>query len=92
MARDHRRLIKIYMPLKKLKAGAKKVAKTAKAVDGGYKDYAGQVNQIQKQAEKEMKKTNSRNLNVSAKAKLVRKKKKEQGVSVKSAIKKRLGY
>ena len=79
------------MALKKIKAGARKAIKTGKAVVGGYKDYAGQMNEIQKQAEKEMKKTSVRNVNVDNKAKLVRKKKKEQGVSIKSAIKKRLG-
>ena len=78
------------MPIKKIKAGAKKVVKVSKAVAGGIKDYSKQMKEIDKAAQKKVGKSGSREVDIKNQAKARRKIKKEEGASLKNSIKKRL--
>lgn len=70
------------MALKKIKRGAK-------AVVGGIKDHKKTMGKIDKEAEKKAGKSGSRNLDVKKQQKIRKQMKKEQGVSLKKAVKKR---
>lgn len=78
------------MPLKKIKKVAKKVGKVVKATPAGVKDYSRSMKQIDKQAEKAVGKSGSRNLDIQRAGQMRKKLKKEKGVSLKNSIKKKM--
>ena len=78
------------MALKKIKAGLKKVKKVAKAVAGGIREHGQQIQAIDRAAEKKVGHSGSRELDIQRQAKERYRMKKEQGVSLKKSIKKRL--
>ena len=55
----------------------------------GYKDYAGQMNKINKDAESSLISSGARSIDVNEQAKIAARLKKERGVSLSGSIKKR---
>lgn len=78
------------MALKKIKAGAKKAVKVAKAVGKGTADYSRKMKAIDYAAEKTAGKSGSRVSDVKNQAKIRRTVVKKQGVSLVKSIKNRL--
>lgn len=78
------------MPIKKIKSAGRKAKKIAKAVVGGYKENSKQMKAIDRQAEKNVGKSGSRVQDVKNQGKERKRLKKQQGVSLKKSIKKRL--
>lgn len=78
------------MPIKKIKKGFKKVKRAIKATPAGIKHYAKTMDGINKEAEKSVGKSGSRNLDIKRAAREANRLKKKRGVTLKNSIKKKM--